>query len=74
MRRHAKRFLILLAALAASTWIAACDKRNAYVPPPPPTVTVAKPVRQTVVNYLEFTGNTGRPLSALTPAPGRPRA
>ncbi|MFP5238857.1 MAG: efflux RND transporter periplasmic adaptor subunit [Acidobacteriota bacterium] len=44
--------LILLAALAA------CDKRNAYVPPPPPKVTVAKPVRQTVVDYLEFTGNT----------------
>ncbi|WP_243368041.1 efflux RND transporter periplasmic adaptor subunit [Fundidesulfovibrio soli] len=44
--------LILLAAMAA------CDKRNAYVPPPPPKVTVAKPVRQTVVDYLEFTGNT----------------
>lgn len=44
--------LILLAALAA------CDKRNAYVPPPPPKVTVAKPVRQSVVDYLEFTGNT----------------
>lgn len=58
MPQYAKRFLILLAALAASAWMVACDKRNAYVPPPPPTVTVAKPVRQTVVDYLEFTGNT----------------
>src|SRR5512145_2518169 len=58
MPQYAKRFLILLAALAASAWMVACDKRNAYVPPPPPSVTVAKPVRQTVVDYLEFTGNT----------------
>lgn len=58
MPQYAKRSLILLAALAAAAWLAACDKRNAYVPPPAPKVTVAKPVRKSVVDYLEFTGNT----------------
>jgi RND family efflux transporter MFP subunit len=58
MPQYAKRSLILLAALAVSAWLAACDKRNAYVPPPAPKVTVAKPVRKSVVDYLEFTGNT----------------
>ncbi|WP_243310382.1 efflux RND transporter periplasmic adaptor subunit [Fundidesulfovibrio agrisoli] len=48
----------LAAALILLAVLAACDKRNAYVPPPPPKVTVAKPVRQSVVDYLEFTGNT----------------
>ena len=39
--------------------IAACDsKRNEYVEPPPPRVTVAQPVQQEVINYLEFTGTT----------------
>jgi RND family efflux transporter MFP subunit len=37
--------------------ILACES-NVYVPPPPPRVTVAHPVRQPVVDYLEFTGNT----------------
>ena len=35
-----------------------CGKQNQYQPPPPPSVTVAKPVRQTVTNYLEETGST----------------
>jgi RND family efflux transporter MFP subunit len=58
MRHHVTRRLLLFAALALAAGLAACDKRNAYVPPPPPAVTVAKPVRQQVVDYLEFTGNT----------------
>ena len=58
MRRYAKRFLMLMAVLAAASWLAACDKRNAYVAPPAPKVTVAKPLRQSVMEYLEFTGNT----------------
>lgn len=57
MLHRAKRALILLAALALTAWMAACEK-NAYVPPPAPKVSVAKPVRQAVVDYLEFTGNT----------------
>jgi RND family efflux transporter MFP subunit len=36
----------------------ACGERNVYAPPPPPQVTVSQPVRQTVTDYLEFTGNT----------------
>lgn len=36
-----------------------CDQQdNAYVPPPPPEVTVATPARRTVIDYLEFNGNT----------------
>ncbi len=34
------------------------DKDNAYVAPPPPDVAVARPTRQAVTNFLEFTGNT----------------
>jgi RND family efflux transporter MFP subunit len=47
---------ILCAMLAMA--LAACGESNVYVPPPPPRVTVAHPVRQPVVDYLEFTGNT----------------
>ena len=36
----------------------ACGERNVYAPPPPPQVTVSQPLRQAVVDYLEFTGNT----------------
>ena len=68
MRRYAKRSLILLAVLAASAWMVACDKRNAYVPPPAPKVTVAKPLRQSVMDYLEFTGNTQAMQSVNLPA------
>lgn len=35
-----------------------CSQPNAYQPPPLPTVTVARPVRKTVTNYLEETGTT----------------
>jgi multidrug efflux pump subunit AcrA (membrane-fusion protein) len=35
-----------------------CRKEKTYVPPPPPTVTVSRPVQQTVIDYLEFTGTT----------------
>lgn len=68
MRRHAKRYLMLVALLAASTLIVACDKRNAYVPPPAPKVTVAKPLRKSVVDYLESTGNTQAMQSVNLPA------
>jgi len=35
-----------------------CTPPNEYQAPPPPSVTVAKPVRQGVTNYLEETGTT----------------
>jgi RND family efflux transporter MFP subunit len=34
-----------------------CGDKNVYAPPPPPKVTVSQPVRQSVTDYLEFTGN-----------------
>jgi RND family efflux transporter MFP subunit len=37
---------------------AACEEKNTYVEPPPPKVTVAEPLQQDVIDYLEFTGNT----------------
>ncbi len=35
-----------------------CEQRNEYRPPPPPKVTIAQPLEQEVVEYLEFTGTT----------------
>jgi RND family efflux transporter MFP subunit len=40
-------------------WMTAgCEKKNTYVEPPPPKVTVAQPLEQEVIDYLEFTGTT----------------
>ena len=36
----------------------ACGKKDASAPPPPPKVTVTQPIKQTVTDYLEATGNT----------------
>lgn len=44
-----------------AVWIAiaaGCSRQNQYEPPPPPKVTVARPLQQTVTNYLEETGTT----------------
>jgi RND family efflux transporter MFP subunit len=38
--------------------LGACEEKNTYVAPPPPEVTVAEPLQQEVIEYLEFTGNT----------------
>jgi RND family efflux transporter MFP subunit len=46
------------ALLGALLLIMACGQGNVYAPPPPPQVTVVHPVRQMVVDYLEYTGNT----------------
>jgi RND family efflux transporter MFP subunit len=43
--------------LIFAVYVAAC-KEKPPSPPPPPTVTVAQPVRRTVTDYLELTGNT----------------
>jgi RND family efflux transporter MFP subunit len=44
--------------LLALGFLAACEDKNTYVEPPPPKVTVAEPLQQEVIDYLEFTGNT----------------
>ena len=50
---------VLAAAILLIVWMfAACDQRNEYVEPPPPKVTVAKPLQQAIIDYLEFTGTT----------------
>jgi membrane fusion protein, multidrug efflux system len=38
--------------------LAGCGEENTYVPPPPPSVTVGKPVQQTVTDTIQLTGNT----------------
>ncbi|MBT8363365.1 MAG: efflux RND transporter periplasmic adaptor subunit, partial [Deltaproteobacteria bacterium] len=50
--------LILFAILLILGLITACEQKNTYVEPPPPKVTVAEPLQQEVIEYLEFTGNT----------------
>jgi membrane fusion protein, multidrug efflux system len=35
-----------------------CGEENTYVAPPPPVVSVSQPVRQTVTDYIEVSGNT----------------
>jgi len=49
-----KGVMLLLAGLLL---LAGCGERPAFTPPPPPKVTVGRPVRQPVTEYLEFTGN-----------------
>lgn len=44
-------------ALGGILVILACGERNVYAPPPAPQVTVSRPTRQPVTDYLEFTGN-----------------
>ena len=43
--------------------VAGCGQANTFAPPPPPEVTVARPVRRAVTNYLEATGTTQPLLS-----------
>jgi RND family efflux transporter MFP subunit len=37
---------------------AACGEKAGYTPPPPPKVTVSQPLKRSVTEYLELTGNT----------------
>ncbi len=47
------------AVILLMVWMtAACEQENKYVEPPPPKVTVAQPLEQEVIDYLEFTGTT----------------
>jgi membrane fusion protein, multidrug efflux system len=52
--RVAKGLLLVVSGLA----LAACNAKNAYVPPPPPKVVVAQPIERPVTLYFELTGNT----------------
>lgn len=61
MLKHNTIVPALVALLAvAGTYLAlpGCKGGNEYVPPPAAKVTVAKPVRRPVTEYLNFTGNT----------------
>jgi RND family efflux transporter MFP subunit len=49
---------ILLIFLIVWTVAACGSRKNEYVEPPPPKVTVAQPLQQEVIDYLEFTGTT----------------
>jgi len=55
---YLKNFVQSLAILLIVWMFAACDQRNEYAEPPPPKVTVAKPLQQEIIDYLEFTGTT----------------
>jgi len=52
------------ASLFTCVILAGCGESNTYVPPPPPKVTVATPLKRTVTEYLEATGNTATVNSA----------
>ena len=57
-RRRPLSFSVWVFLSAALLMISACGQKEAYQPPPPPKVTVQQPVQRSVVDYLEFTGNT----------------
>nr|WP_245431203.1 efflux RND transporter periplasmic adaptor subunit [Rhodoplanes roseus] len=58
------RLLVTASAVALPFVLAACDEQNRYVAPPPPKVSVAKPVQQPAVRYLEATGSAAAVNSA----------
>ncbi len=48
----------MISSVALLGVVAGCGQQNAYQAPPPPEVTVSLPVRRSVTNYLEYTGQT----------------
>ena len=44
--------------IVLASLLAGCEQANTYVEPPPPKVTVARPLIEEVIDYLEFTGTT----------------
>jgi len=46
------------AVLFVSAVLLGCEEENVYAPPPPPAVSTAVPLKQSVTEYLEFTGTT----------------
>lgn len=59
-RRLSRGFVFAAAAFA----LAACNAKNAYVPPPPPKVVIAQPLQKPLTLYLELTGNTS-PINSV---------
>jgi RND family efflux transporter MFP subunit len=49
--RHAFALLAVIA-------LAGCEEANTYVEPPPPKVSVAQPLVEDIIDYLEMTGTT----------------
>src|SRR6185437_11960881 len=52
------RALALFLVVGLGLSVAACKPDNKFVAPPPPEVSVAPPLQQKVVPYIEQTGNT----------------
>ena len=48
---------LAVAGMAVLAALTACGKRNQYQPPPAPPVTVSKPLRMPVTDYLQSTGS-----------------
>src|SRR5262249_12926156 len=48
--------LIALSLLAVS--LSGCKPENKFLPPPPPEISVAPPLQQSIVPFVEQTGNT----------------
>jgi membrane fusion protein (multidrug efflux system) len=55
---------LILATCLFVLLMAGCTETNQYVEPPPPEVTVVKPVRREVTQYLEGTG-TAQPVMSI---------
>ena len=51
------RVALVLGLMAMLSLLASCGKRNQYQPPPAPPVTVSKPLRMPVTEYLQSTGS-----------------
>ena len=62
------RDTLVVGLLSLSLMGSGCSPSNEYVPPPPPTVSVARPLQQTVTDYLEETGTTEAVQQALVQA------
>jgi RND family efflux transporter MFP subunit len=58
MSTHPRRHGDLATTALLALLLAGCGEENTYVPPPPPSVTVSKPVQNTVTDTIELTGNT----------------
>jgi membrane fusion protein (multidrug efflux system) len=54
----------LRTACVVAVLTAGCGEANTYVEPPPPEVTVARPIRRAVTNYVELTG-TAQPVLSV---------
>jgi len=49
---------MLAASFLIAVLLGGCKQENKFAPPPPPQVSVAHPLQQPVLSYLEATGNT----------------